>query len=48
MDDELDRRMEEELTAFTQANGEPYRLVALPMASAVWASMSLPVTSPIA
>lgn len=30
------RRMEEELTAFTQANGEPYRLVALPMASAAF------------
>lgn len=37
--------MEEELKGFTQANGEPYRLVALPMADEVeWEGERLPAT----
>ena len=39
------REMEEELKEFTQANGEPYRLVALPMADKVeWEGERLPAT----
>lgn len=39
------REMEEELKEFTQANGEPYRLVALPMADRVeWEGERLPAT----
>lgn len=39
------REMEEELKEFTQANGEPYRLVALPMADRVeWEGFRLPAT----
>lgn len=42
--DEL-ARMEEELEAFTQMNGEPYRLIALPMADEVrWNGERLPAT----
>lgn len=37
--------MEEEIRAFTRANGEPYRLVALPMADKVeWEGERLPAT----
>lgn len=37
--------MEEELQAFTQANGEPYRLIPLPMADRVeWKGERLPAT----
>lgn len=37
--------MEEELQAFTQANGEPYRLIPLPMADRVeWEGERLPAT----
>jgi len=37
--------MEEELKAFTQSNGEPYKLVALPMADeVVWDEERLPAT----
>lgn len=37
--------MEEELKEFTQANGEPYRLIALPMADKVeWKGERLPAT----
>lgn len=37
--------MEEELMEFTQANGEPYRLIALPMADKVeWEGERLPAT----
>lgn len=39
------REMEEELKEFTQANGEPYRLVALPMADRVeWEGERLPAS----
>lgn len=39
------RMMEEELMEFTQANGEPYRLIALPMADKVeWEGERLPAT----
>lgn len=42
--DEL-QEMEEELKEFTQANGEPYRLIALPMADKVeWKDERLPAT----
>lgn len=42
--DELSQ-MEDELKAFTQANGEPYRLIALPMADVVmWEGERLPAT----
>jgi Peptidylarginine deiminase and related enzymes len=42
--DEL-RQMEEELKAFQQANGEPYKLIALPMADeVVWEGERLPAT----
>lgn len=39
------QEMEEELKEFTQANGEPYRLIALPMADKVeWKGERLPAT----
>lgn len=39
------QEMEEELKEFTQANGEPYRLIALPMADKVeWEGERLPAT----
>lgn len=39
------RNMEQELQAFAQANGEPYRLIALPMADCVeWEGERLPAT----
>lgn len=42
--DEL-QAMEQELQAFTRANGEPYRLIALPMADKVeWKGERLPAT----
>lgn len=42
--DEL-QAMEQELQAFTRANGEPYRLIALPMADKVeWEGERLPAT----
>ena len=39
------REMEEELRAFTRVNGEPYRLIPLPMADKVeWKGERLPAT----